>query len=57
MQILIIIYSKTTNPMKTQKITEDLIENDMYVYNVYQSRQKEEQLILMMSILRMDLSY
>jgi len=44
------IFLKTTNPMKTQYAIEDLTENDMYVYNVYQSRQKEEQLILMMSV-------
>jgi putative ABC transport system permease protein len=44
------LFLRTANPMKTQHEIENIIENDMYVYNVYQSRQREEQMILIMSI-------
>jgi putative ABC transport system permease protein len=44
------LFVKTTDPMKTQTNIEDLNMNDIQIYNVYQRKQEEEQLILFMSV-------
>ena len=41
---------KSTDPMATQHQIEDLKENNLSIYNVYRSRQQEEQMILLMSV-------
>lgn len=44
------IYLKSTDPMNTQRQIEEIKEGHMSVYNVYQSRQQEEQMIMLMSV-------
>lgn len=45
------LFLRTTDPLETQHQIEELIGSDhLYVYNVYQQRQKEEQMILLMSV-------
>lgn len=44
------LYLKSTDPMKTQQEIEEMKETNLYVYNVYQSREREEQRILLMSV-------
>ncbi|ADU32487.1 FtsX-like permease family protein [Evansella cellulosilytica] len=43
------IYLNSSDPLKTQEEIEDIDEN-LYIYNVYQSRQQSEQLVLLMSV-------
>jgi len=44
------VYLSSTDPMATQTAIEDRKETSVEVYNVYQQRQKQEQMILLMSI-------
>ncbi|WP_054027621.1 FtsX-like permease family protein [Bacillus sp. FJAT-28004] len=44
------LYLKSTDPMATQQEIEEMKENHMNVYNVFQGRQREEQMILLMSV-------
>ena len=44
------LYLKSKDPMKTQQEIEEIKESKMYVYNVYQGRQQEEQMIMLMSV-------
>lgn len=44
------LYVKSSDPNKTQEVIEEMQENQISVYNVYQSRQREEQMILLMSV-------
>lgn len=44
------LYLNTTDPMKTQQQIEDLKESGLYIYNVYQRRQQQEQMIMLMSV-------
>jgi putative ABC transport system permease protein len=44
------MYLKTTDPIKTQADIEDLNLNELSIYNVYQRKQEEEQMILFMSV-------
>ncbi|WP_138417201.1 ABC transporter permease [Aquibacillus sediminis] len=44
------IFLNTTDPMATQESIEELEEDNIHVYNVYQRRQQEEQMILFMSV-------
>ncbi|WP_438350799.1 ABC transporter permease [Paenibacillus sp. FA6] len=41
---------KSTDPMKTQQEIEEKKESNMYIFNMYQNRQQEEQMILLMSV-------
>ncbi|MDO0825508.1 ABC transporter permease [Desulfosporosinus nitroreducens] len=41
---------KSTDPIATQHQIEDLKENNLSIYNVYKSRQQEEQMIVLMSV-------
>lgn len=43
-------YITTSDPFGTQSQIEELNETNMHVYNVYQSRQQEEQMTLLMSV-------
>ncbi len=43
-------YLDSADPIKTQHQIEDIIEGDMYVFNVYQMRRQEEQMLLIMSV-------
>jgi putative ABC transport system permease protein len=44
------VYLNSTDPMATQTAIEDKKETNIHVYNVYQRRQQEEQMILLMSV-------
>ncbi|RAR43491.1 ABC transporter permease [Paenibacillus sp. MDMC362] len=44
------LYLKSTDPLKTQQEIEEMKEPNLHVYNVYQSRKQEEQMILLMSV-------
>jgi putative ABC transport system permease protein len=41
---------KSTDPMATQHQIEELSESNLNVYNVYQARQQEEQIMLLISV-------
>ncbi|MFJ5714436.1 ABC transporter permease [Neobacillus sp. NPDC093127] len=45
-----LLYLKSKDPMKTQQEIEEIIDNKMFVQNVYQGRQQDEQIILLMSV-------
>jgi putative ABC transport system permease protein len=45
-----ILYLKSADSMATQHEIEEMKENETYVYNVFQGRQQEEQMILLMSV-------
>ncbi len=45
-----VFYMKSSDPMATQYALEDMQEEGIYVYNVYQNRQRDEQMILLMSV-------
>ncbi|MBS4177979.1 ABC transporter permease [Lederbergia citrea] len=44
------LYLKSSAPMKTQEEIEDMKEGNMYVHNLYQARQQEEQMVMLMSV-------
>jgi len=44
------LYLKSKDPIKTQEAIEKIKPGNMYVYNVYQNRQQNEQMLLLMSI-------
>ncbi|MEK3886185.1 ABC transporter permease [Bacillus sp. FSL K6-3431] len=44
------LFLKSTDPMATQQEIEEMKEDNIYVHNVYQGRQQEEQMILLMSV-------
>lgn len=44
------LYLRSKDPMKTQQEIEEIKVGDMFVYNVFQSRQQEEQMIILMSV-------
>ena len=44
------LYLKSKDPIKTQEEIEKIKPDNMNVYNVFQSRQQEEQMLLLMSI-------
>ncbi|WP_066052359.1 ABC transporter permease [Robertmurraya korlensis] len=44
------LFLMSDDPMKTQQEIEDMKEFNLSVYNVYQSRQQEEQIVMLLSI-------
>lgn len=44
------LFLESKDPMKTQQEIEKVKSDNVYVYNLFQSRQQEEQLILLMSV-------
>ncbi|RKL67384.1 cell division protein FtsX [Salipaludibacillus neizhouensis] len=44
------LYMNSSDPMATQEALEEVIQSDMYVYNVFQSQQRGEQMILLVSV-------
>lgn len=44
------LFLKSKDPMATQQEIEEMKEDNIYVHNVYQGRQQEEQMILLMSV-------
>ncbi|WP_416147444.1 FtsX-like permease family protein [Salipaludibacillus sp. HK11] len=44
------VYLNSADPLKTQSEIEEVSDTNIYVHNVFQRRQQEEQMILMMSI-------
>lgn len=44
------VYLNSTDPMATQAAIEDRKDTNVHVYNVFQRRQQEEQMILLMSV-------
>jgi len=45
-----LLYLKSSNPMATQQQIEEMKESNIYIYNVYKSRQQEQQMIMIMSV-------
>lgn len=43
-------YLKSSDPLKTQEQIEESKANNMFVYNIYQNRQRDEQMILILSV-------
>ncbi|MFK9090873.1 ABC transporter permease [Bacillus salipaludis] len=44
------LYLKTKDPMKTQQEMEEIKEGNLFIHNVYQYRQQDEQMIMLMSV-------
>ncbi|CAM4157761.1 ABC transporter permease [Paenibacillus alkaliterrae] len=44
------LFLKSSDPMTTQQEIEQMKESNINIYNVYQSRQQEEQMIMIMSV-------
>ncbi len=44
------LYIKTDNPMELEKEIEEIQDINLYIYNVHQVRQNEQQMILLMSV-------
>ncbi|MBY0145001.1 ABC transporter permease [Neobacillus niacini] len=44
------VYLNSSDPMATQTMIEDRKDSNVYVFNVYQQRQQDEQMILLMSV-------
>jgi len=44
------LYLKSSDPMKTQQQIEELKELHLSLYNVYQAREREEQMVMLMSV-------
>ncbi|WP_017473485.1 ABC transporter permease [Amphibacillus jilinensis] len=44
------LYMNSSDPMVTQEAIDDVKESSMHVYNVYQRRQEDQQLILLLSV-------
>lgn len=44
------LYLNSTDPMGTQEAIEDLNNKNVHVYNVFQQRERDEQVILLMSV-------
>nr|WP_249435648.1 ABC transporter permease [Paenibacillus sp. Marseille-Q4541] len=44
------LYLNSTDPLATQQSIEEMKERNVYVFNVYQNRQQEEQMVMLMSI-------
>ncbi|MGA9288512.1 MAG: FtsX-like permease family protein [Anaerobacillus sp.] len=49
-QVQTSVYLNSSDPMATQEAIEDGKRSDLYVYNVFQSRQRDQQLIMFMSV-------
>lgn len=49
-EVTTFVYLNSTDPMATQTAIEDRKDTNIHVYNVYQRRQQEEQMILLMSV-------
>jgi putative ABC transport system permease protein len=44
------LFLESSDPMKTQKALEEAAPSNLYIYNVYERRQQEEQMILFLSV-------
>src|SRR5690606_36206901 len=44
------IYLKSKDPMKTQREIEEMEKTHLYVYNAFRSRQREDQMLMLMSV-------
>lgn len=44
------LFLNSSDPMKTQQEIEEMKEPNLFIYNVYQSRQRDEQLVMLMSV-------
>lgn len=44
------LYLNSSDPLGTQKALDEAISSNMYVYNVYERRQEQEQMVLMLSV-------
>ncbi|MGE8205924.1 ABC transporter permease [Heyndrickxia sp. NPDC080065] len=44
------LYLKSKDPMKTQQDIEEMKEENLSIFNVYQNRQRDEQMLLLMSV-------
>ena len=44
------LYLNSSNPLATQEAIEQIKESNIYVFNVYQERQRQQQMVLLMSV-------
>ncbi|XXM73252.1 ABC transporter permease [Lysinibacillus sphaericus] len=44
------IFMKSSDPMKSQKALEEAAPSNLYIYNVFERRQQEEQMIMFLSV-------
>ena len=44
------MFLKSDDPIATQTALEEMKESNLYIYNAYQSRQRDEQMIVLMSV-------
>ncbi|WP_284036974.1 ABC transporter permease [Neobacillus sp. 114] len=49
-QVYSYVYLNSSDPMATQAAIEDMNNTSIHVYNVYQRRQQDEQMIMLMSV-------
>ncbi|WP_096271221.1 ABC transporter permease [Paucisalibacillus globulus] len=50
MEVSPYVYLNSSDPLATQEAIEELTDTNVHVFNVYQQRQQEEQMVLLMSI-------
>ncbi|WP_404469436.1 ABC transporter permease [Sutcliffiella horikoshii] len=44
------LYLNSSDPMKTQEALEEVVPSSMYIYNVFQNREREQQMIMFLSV-------
>ncbi|KMJ56653.1 cell division protein FtsX [Bacillus sp. LL01] len=44
------LYLNSSDPMETQEALEEVVPSSMYIYNVFQSRERDQQMILFLSV-------
>lgn len=44
------LYMNSSDPIGTQKVLDDALSSNMYAYNVYERRQEQEQMVLLLSV-------
>jgi len=44
------LYLNSSDPMKTQEALEEVVPSSVYIYNVFQDREREQQMIMFLSV-------
>lgn len=44
------LYMNSSDPMKTQDALEEVVPSSMYIYNVFQNRERDQQMIMFLSV-------
>ncbi|MCM3620380.1 FtsX-like permease family protein [Sutcliffiella horikoshii] len=44
------LYMNSSDPMKSQEALEEVVPSSMYIYNVFQNREREQQMIMFLSV-------